>query len=209
MNSRMVTLTWTLGTLGVVALSGGVGYEIGVGREAQAMVAQVAQNAARNASLPAQGPTWQGLSPASADLERTLRSATVQTADGKQVPFPTDKPVVVMAPWCRYCHLTLQLLQKEGLLPKVTVIAAGLEFSESGKQANSHVTLASAEQTVQKSLDDIGVKISAKDVLYALPGTAVDKAVTGYPDVFVPHAGHLYLQPGYVADARFWHALLR
>ncbi|MCL6547695.1 MAG: hypothetical protein K6T30_02150 [Alicyclobacillus sp.] len=207
---RLIAM-WGAGTLALMALAGTVGYEAGVGQEAKAVLTQVRQietAMGTGSGAVGQGPTWMGLSQAGASLEQALRGARVQTADGKQVPFPTDKPVIVMAPWCKYCHMTLQLLQREGLLPRVTVVAAGLEFSESGKQANSRVTLAEAKQEVQKSFDHIGVKLSAKNVLYALPGTAVDKVITGYPDVFVPHGGRLYVQPGYVADERFWQMLL-
>ncbi|SFV09195.1 hypothetical protein SAMN05421543_1527 [Alicyclobacillus macrosporangiidus] len=32
--------------------------------------------------------------------------------------------------------------------------------------------------------------------------------ITGYPEILVPHGGHWYVQPGFVADTKFWHNLL-
>ncbi|WP_029423519.1 TlpA family protein disulfide reductase [Alicyclobacillus macrosporangiidus] len=182
----------------VVLLAGGVGYEIGH------------RTGVSRASMNSQSvSTWKGLAQAAPNLESAIKDAPLLAANGAVVPFPADKPVLVFAPWCGHCHETIRLLQQEGLLDRVKLVAAGLAYGSNGAPGSvGTMTLDEAKQTVQESFEALGVHMSADSVLYAMPGTAVDRVIQGYPEILIPHGGHWYVQPGFVADMKFWHNLL-
>ncbi|WP_029423345.1 TlpA family protein disulfide reductase [Alicyclobacillus macrosporangiidus] len=205
---------WIGAALGVVValLAGGsIGYAIGHHAGASRASSTIPEHAIASSasSQPVAAPTWKGLAQAAPNLESALRDAPLLAANGAVVPFPVDKPVLVFAPWCGHCHETIRLLQQEGLLDRVKLVAAGLAYGGNGEPGSQGtITLDKAKQTVQESFDRLGVHMSADSVLYALPGMAVDKVITGYPEILVPHGGHWYVQPGFVADTKFWHNLL-
>ncbi|AEJ43672.1 hypothetical protein TC41_1745 [Alicyclobacillus acidocaldarius subsp. acidocaldarius Tc-4-1] len=143
---------------------------------------------------------------------QTLETAQVDTASGEAVKLPLDRPVVVFAPWCEYCHRLEQMLSREGLLDQATWVAAGFEIYEypitqNATTTRSLLTLAEAEQKVKASYEALHLPMPAH-VLYAMPGTPLAEAVRGYPDVFVLHDGRWYLQPGYVDAPGFWKTIL-
>ncbi|WP_206830146.1 hypothetical protein [Alicyclobacillus fructus] len=158
--------------------------------------------------------TWHGLSTVPSSMLQVLETARVETASGQTVVLPLDRPVIVFAPWCKYCHELAQTLKQEGLLNQATWVAAGFERYEYPMTQNGTMlqlpmpfTLAEAQQKVQQAFAALGVPMPER-VLYAMPGTALANAIRGFPDVFVPHDGRWYLQPGYVENTTFWRAIL-
>ncbi|WP_062308533.1 TlpA family protein disulfide reductase [Alicyclobacillus sendaiensis] len=181
--------------IGVVAL-----WVTGCGTAATAQLS-TAPTAQRAIGVSSSATPWHGLSVAPMPLIRAIQIATVETGSGELVPLPRQKPIVVFAPWCDHCHQLIRLLAKEGLLPRVTLVAAGLSMYGSTLSVNS------AENLVRSSFTQLGISMPA-DVLYAMPNSALDLAVTRYPTVLIPHEHTWYWQPGYVDNPAFWKVIL-
>lgn len=155
-----------------------------------------------NESAASQAHTvWAGVSPVSSSISRALAQAMVETPDGELVPLPKTRPLLVFAPWCEHCHRLIDWLEAEGLLSRFTLIAAGLSMY------GTQVSINAADEIVRTSF--VSMRMPVPDhVLFAMPGGALDRAVTQYPTVFVRHDDRWYAVEGDVERLAFWQQVL-
>ncbi len=164
---------------------------------------------ASNASYDIQqgGDTWVGLKQANTAWISTLMKDAVSTSDGKSAVLPKTGAIIFVAPWCKYCHETIQLLNQNHLLGSVKVANVSLLHQES----STDLTISNIGQAVsvsEASLQKLGVTIPANQMLYSMPGNALDTAIHGYPTVIIEHNGKWYVENGYVSSAAFWKTIL-
>lgn len=159
------------------------------------------------ADIEPNGLSWSGLPQANQKWLSGLFKDTVVTSAGQSVNLPTDKPLVFADPWCKYCHQTLQALQKNGLLNRVLVVNVAVQNQESGKDLTVN-GIGDLVNICENALKSIGVKIPPDQMLYSMPGSALDKALTVYPTILVPHNGQWFVVNGYIENSGFWKLVL-
>ncbi|WP_040290561.1 thioredoxin family protein [Alicyclobacillus hesperidum] len=137
---------------------------------------------------------------------REISAVRLTTVKGKIVPFPTNRPVLIVASWCPYCAKTLTLLQETNLLDKVQLVGAGNSYVP--EVVNSSDPLQKAKTNMKVKLDQLGIDVSLNQILLALPKNGLDSLVHGYPTLLVPRDGMWYVKQGYVADKSFWFKAL-
>lgn len=154
------------------------------------------------------GAGWEGLAPLSTTwLNQTLR-ANLKTATGANAALSTGKPILFTAYWCHYCHQTLQTLSQNHSLGKVQVVALGFDQGDGAEPVHNVTTIKQAVDIYQKTMSQINVSVKPNQILYAMPGTAMESQVTSYPVLIVQHKGTWYYLSGYSSNASLYKTIL-
>jgi thiol-disulfide isomerase/thioredoxin len=155
------------------------------------------------------GATFKGLNPIDSKWIQTFLGTKVRNSADESVSIPTNKPILVVAPWCTYCHQSIQLLSQNGLMDKVQVVGAAFNYSETSKKNTLNVTTVSqGEDLMQKALAQEKVSLSSDKMLYALPSDGLDKQLPAFPLLLVPHDGKWYMQEGFYPGVSQWKQVL-
>ena len=152
--------------------------------------------------------SWNGIPPSNETWENEVRANSVVAANGKTVSLEKDDAILFVAPWSPYSHVTLQLLQQEGLLSKVTIVIVSIDGAENGNPPPVVNNVKEAEAVVQQSFDENHIYLQAANTLFALPQNALNEEIQSYPTLLVRHNRWFYVQDGYVDNAGFWENLL-
>ncbi|ACV57639.1 hypothetical protein Aaci_0591 [Alicyclobacillus acidocaldarius subsp. acidocaldarius DSM 446] len=170
----------------------------------------VATSEPANAIADPSKPTWEGLQQASASFLQTVFRTPVLNAQGKSVPMPTDKPILFSAPWCPFCKETEELLIKNHLMNRLTIVGVALNGGEpsEGIPARTVTNAAQAQEAFKLDWTHYGLRYPTEGILYAMPGTPIDQAVQSYPTFLIPHDGKWYVDIGYNPSVSFWKAVL-
>ncbi|WP_035462560.1 hypothetical protein [Alicyclobacillus macrosporangiidus] len=133
----------------------------------------------------------------------------VHDASGHVVRVSSDRPVLVVAYWCPYCHKALQLLSQNHLLDKVQILAVFFNSSEGDQKPVQVTSVEQAKSLMAQSLKSAGVPESkANDMLYALPSDGMDSQIQAVPDLLVRKQGKWYVLKGFVPDVHTWQQVL-
>ena len=150
------------------------------------------------------GKNWNGLEEVNPAWVKQVFNGAVVNASGTRQSLQGKQAILFAAPWCKYCHATLQLLQKEKLLNKVNIVNVALNRTETGGPPPTINNVQDAVGVVQQAMNKIGVDIHAKSTLFAMPTSDVNQSITEYPTLLVQHGGKWYIERGYVANGQFW-----
>ena len=139
--------------------------------------------------------------PANPKMVAELTSATVEDANGRAVLIATDKPTIFFAYWCSHCHEAISQLESLGYADKFNYVSSLLEYG----QGNTNPNIKQAVQLTGASFIKMGIKEPA-NVLYAMPGTQADKALSHQPVPFLlVHTSHgWYSMTGVPMDNNVW-----
>ena len=169
----------------------------------------VAATVPTNAMVDANAPKWDGLPQASPSFVHTVIHTSVDNNSGQPVDIPTSKPILFSADFCPWCASTEKLLISQGLMNRVTVVGIDLNGGEPGQVPARTVTnVKQARTAFQLDWKHYGIEYTTKNLLYALPGNALNNVVTSFPVVLIPHAGKWYVQLGYNPSSSFWRQVL-
>lgn len=149
-----------------------------------------------------------GLQPAKVAWVSGILHDSVYNSQGKLVSLSKYKAILLVAPWCPYCHETLQLLNQEHLLSQVTVVNLDIKHQEGGPDLTVS-SVAQAAAIVKKDLAPLKLSVSANVMLYAMPNSMIDRAVQEFPVLLVQHQGVWYIHNGAVSDSQFWENVVQ
>lgn len=202
-----------LSVVGLVVACGAAGYAGGVlSRHLQGPVTTSTEATASTANLRVTqqaGPSLPGLTAADAKWMEEVLATPVHNGRGDVVHVAPDKPLLVVAYWCPYCHKALQLLQQNHLLDEVQILAVFFNSSEGGQKPVEVKSVGQAKTLMEQALKSAGVPVTmANDVLYALPSDGMDAQFQAVPDLLVPKQGTWYMLKGFVPDVRTWQQAL-
>lgn len=200
-----------LSVAGLVVVCGVAGY---VGGLAAWQHSGGASTASTNPPVSGQTPTstspnLPGLTAADAKWVNGILSTPVHDSAGQVVHVSPDKPILVVAYWCPFCHKTLQLLEQNHLLDKVQILAMFFNGSEGGQKPAQVTSVEQAKSLMAQALTSVGIPESkANDVLYALPSDGMDSQIQAVPDLLVPKQGKWYMLKGFIPDVHIWQQAL-
>ncbi|MFD1674826.1 TlpA family protein disulfide reductase [Alicyclobacillus fodiniaquatilis] len=148
------------------------------------------------------------LQPVRAKLQSELWQARLHNASGHMTTLPTDRPVLIVASWCAFCHQTLQLLSQHDLLNKVQVVVALDDGSEVGGKPANVKTVKDEETIFEREMRELHVTLPTNELLYSLPTDSFDHDVSAVPLLLVHRDGKWQELKGYVPDADVWRQAL-
>lgn len=213
---------WMYALVGLCGIAVGLNIGMWLGAPRQVTVqmpSAQAQTVPANTTTPQTTPsgitdpskaTWEGLQQASDSFVQTVFHTPVLNAQGKSVPVPTDKPILFSAPWCPFCKETEQMLISNHLMNRLTIVGVALTGSEpsEGIPARTVTNAGQAQEAFKLDWAHYGIHYPTSGILYAMPGTLIDQAITSYPTFLIPHDGKWYVEIGYNPSVSFWKAVL-
>ena len=200
--------SWIVSTLAVIAVGtlGGLALTHGnrVRSSSVSAPSPIKQTATKVSTQPPldNGP----FQPANPKTVTELTSATVEDSNGRAAPIATDKPTIFFAYWCGHCHEAIMQLESLGYANKFEYVSSLLEY----EQGNTNLNIKRAVQLTGASFIKMGIKEPA-NVLYAMPGTQADKALSHQLVPFLlVHTSHgWYSMTGVPADESVWLEVLK
>jgi thiol-disulfide isomerase/thioredoxin len=200
-----------LSVAGLVLVAGAAGYVGGftAGLHPGGASTASANPSASSQTTPQTNPNLPGLTAADTKWVNGILSTPVHDSAGQVAHVSPDKPILVVAYWCPYCHKALQLLEQNHLLDKVQILAVFFNSSEGNQKPVQVTSIGQAKSLMAQALKSVGIPESkANDVLYALPSDGMDSQIQAVPDLLVQKQGTWYMLKGFVPDVRTWQQAL-
>ena len=148
---------------------------------------------------------FNGMLPVNPKWFQMMQKNGAENINNQRIKIPTNKPIIFAAYWCPYCHKTLQLLSKNHLLSKFTIVAVAFNGKEGKFATNVNVNNGKkGAEVFQQSLNQIDVSIPANKMLYVMPTDKLNNNFEGFPTVLFPHNGKWYAVNGFINDINFW-----
>lgn len=128
----------------------------------------------------------------------------VHNAAGDMVTVSADRPVLMVASWCKWCHKTLQLLAAQHLLNHVQVVVVLDNGAEVGQKPEVVKSVHQEQEIFEREMKKIHVNLPPADLLYSLPTDKFDKHVSAVPLLISHYNGKWQELKGYVPNPKIW-----